>query len=321
MSQTETRKDQGRKAGIVCLVTNGGLAAAKLGIGLWSASVTIFADGINNLTDCVSALIAILGFQFAARKEDSFHPYGHGRMEYISGLLISLFIMGTGLSLGKAAVTRLFRPVDIGFSIWLILIPTASVAVKLVLAGYLKVLNRSLSSAALKAAQKDSLSDAGVTVAAILSILAGPYTRIPLDAFCGLAIAAVILGTGGGAFFENVNLLLGRGVDSETERKVEEITSGYEEFTEIRSFSIHDYGPEERLAFLELTPKAHMSFNRLWDGMRRLAEELERKTDLQVSVSLGGAPGKTQREETGKGEQFREADGVEGKLFEGHIGS
>lgn len=251
-SEKMQRSEAGTKAGIIGLSCNLMLAAAKLFAGMVSGSITIVADGANNLTDSISAFLTILGFRMEAMGEDEMHPYGHGRIEYVTGFLISLLILGTGVSVGKEAVMSIFHPKVVLTSALTVGILTISILMKLSMVFYYRGENQKIHSPVLEAAGKDSFCDACVSAVALTGIFAMPYCNLPLDGFLGLIMAAYILGSGVKSFQENLTLLLGEGTSRKVENDLKEIFSQCTEIESVREIKIHDYGPDKKVAVVEV---------------------------------------------------------------------
>ena len=242
----------GKRSGIVGLLGNLILVVIKAIAGFLSNSVAITADALNNLTDCASSLVTLIGFSLAARKRDSAHPYGHGRMEYIIGFIISLLILISGATVGFDAVKRLLRPEPVTVTGLTITVLCIGVLGKAWLAWHVGRLNRKISSSALKAMQKDDAADALVTAVTLAGILLSRYTAFPIDGLLGLLVSVVILKTGIVSFSENMVLLLGKGIDPATEKGILKIVAEYIPEEAVEEISLHDYGPENKLAFIKV---------------------------------------------------------------------
>lgn len=247
------RDTAGKNAGWTGLFGNLILTLVKFAIGYFSNSIAVIADAFNNLTDCISSVITIFGFSIAGRKEDRVHPYGHGRIEYICGFTISIFILITAVSVGKDSIKRLIHPETIHFSTAIILILLMSALIKLIMAWLVNRTNKTISSPALKAVRNDNLSDALVTAVTLSGILIAPFTSFPVDALLGLLVSLSVLWSGLTSFAENFALLLGKGADSETEQKVRQMLLDYPLIRSVETIALHDYGPEEKFAFIKVT--------------------------------------------------------------------
>lgn len=254
MKHEEMRRSQeGTKAGIFGLSCNLILAVAKFFIGTIGNSIIILADGANNLADSISALLTIISFRMEASGEDEMHPYGHGRIEYVTGFLISLMILGTGISVGKEAVMRIFRPETISVSTLAVAVLILSILVKLGIMFYYQKKNKELNSPALDAVRKDSLSDACISILTLAGLCIMPCTNLPLDGILGLMMAVYIFLSGWDGFRENLTLLLGEGANRKTENELREILSECAEIESVEGITIHDYGPDKRLQSQKFT--------------------------------------------------------------------
>jgi cation diffusion facilitator family transporter len=253
-------------------------------MGIAGNSVTVITDGFNNLTDCASSLITIIGFRFSVKGEDENHPYGHGRMEYITGFIISMIIIGTAISCGKTAIIRIIHPEQLTIVSWFLLIPILSIVIKLVLAFYIQFVNRSMNSAALRATFKDSIADASITAVTLITLLMAPFTTLPLDGIAGLIVTLVMLWSGIASFFENLSLLLGKGADRELVRCVSSIVLEYDVFSEVRAFAVYDYGPEKKLAFLQVELNASPYLERVQIAIKKLTDLLKQDFNLDATI-------------------------------------
>lgn len=236
------------KAGVVGLVCNLILAAAKFLIGLAANSIIIIADSANHLTDGISALLTILGFCMEAKESDKMHPYGHGRMEYVTGFLISLLIVGTGCSVGKEAVKRILYPETVIVSGIVVMVAAVSILMKLGMMLYYRWKNKHLNSPALEAMRRDSLNDACASCVTLVYLFLVPHMAIPLDGIFGLIMAGHIAISGAASLWNNFALLLGQGMSQETERELRTVLSECPEIESVEEITFHDYGPEKKVA-------------------------------------------------------------------------
>lgn len=247
------RQQMGQRAGLMGMAVNAFLFIIKCMVGLAGNSMAVLADALNNLTDCASSLATIIGFRICGKQADDRHPNGYGRMEYVSGFIVALLIMGTALSFGKTAVIRIVQPLAPVMSAGSIWILAAAIATKLFLAFYTDFVNKKVGSAALKAMFKDSISDAIMTGMTIIPLLLSPFTGFPMDGICSLLIAGMILWSGYGCFREHLDLLLGNEDDRTLTEQVRQILLNQSiVFYDVISVTSFDYGPEKRLAFIQV---------------------------------------------------------------------
>ncbi|WP_130863310.1 cation diffusion facilitator family transporter [Bacilliculturomica massiliensis] len=281
----ETSRDAvGIRSGLAGLLGNLLLFLIKGVAGVLSNSVAVTADAMNNLADCVSSLVTLLGFSFSGRGKDSAHPYGHGRMEYICGFSISLLIMITGASVGADALGRLLHPLQITITGLTVAALSFSIAIKALMAWYVGYLNKNVRSTALKAVQRDNFSDALVTAATLMGILAVPHTDLPVDGMLGIAVTVVILKSGFSSFCESLVLLLGEGVDADTEDGIMQIISQFIPAKSVEEISLHDYGPENKLVYIKLDPPPADKMSSSSRTLARIKQQL--KQELQIDATL-----------------------------------
>lgn len=237
------REAYGRLSGIVGIITNILLAASKVIIGLLFSSIAIVADGINNLSDAGSSIVALIGFKLAGIPEDSGHPYGHARYEYIAGLIISVIIIILGLQLLREAAGKILDPDPLSFSAVSVAVLVIAIAVKLWQMGFYKVLGEKIHSTTIKAVSKDSRNDAVSTGAVLLSILVGKLTGFQLDGIMGALVAIFILYSGFSLVKETVDPLLGKAPDRGLVEALETKILSYPGTLGIHDLVVHEYGP------------------------------------------------------------------------------
>ena len=251
-SHAKSRDLAGKKSGVIGIFVNLILVMIKVVVGVLSNSVAITADALNNLADCASSFVAFLGFSLSAREKDKRHPYGHGRMEYICGFVVSLLILFTGISVLIDAVKRMRNPQQITVTVLTAVALCIGILAKICMALYMKRLNCKIDSSVLKAIRIDNLGDAVVTAVTLVGILAAPYTDLPVDGILGIVVSAAILKSGAGSFGDNLVLLLGEGADPATEEEIMQIVTEYIPARSVEEISLHDYGPENRLVYIKL---------------------------------------------------------------------
>lgn len=268
----------GALAGGVGIALNILLFGAKYAAGLISGSIAITADAFNNLSDAGSSLITLLGFKLAGKGPDRNHRFGHGRFEYIAGLIVSIAIIMMGLSLGKESVARIFRPGKVTFSYPAMAILAASILVKLYMASYNRMFARKIDSVAMRAAAVDSMADAGATAVVLAATLAARFTHIPIDGWAGAAVALAILWAGASAARDTISPLLGHAPDPALVEKITAIVHSYEIVTGMHDLIVHDYGAGRRMISLHAEVPADGDFLKTHDVIdlieRRLAKEL-----------------------------------------------
>ena len=214
------REKYGNLAGIVGIICNVLLFAGKLLAGTLCGSVSVTADAVNNLSDASSSLVTLLGFRLAARPADEKHPYGHARMEYLSGLAVAVMILVIGVELVKSSVQKILHPEAVEFSVLTAAVLTGSILLKLWMALFDRKLGRKIGSAALTAAAADSRSDVISTGAVLLACVVGKLTGLMIDGWAGLLVALFILWSGVGVVKDTVDPLLGAKPDEALVRAI-----------------------------------------------------------------------------------------------------
>lgn len=242
-SDSTVRQRYGLLSGCVGIILNLALSAGKFLAGVLTGSIAVTADAFNNLSDAGSSVVTLVGFQLAGKGADDDHPFGHGRIEYLSGLLVALVIVLVGVELGKTSLEKIFRPQAVTFS-WLgagILL--CSILVKLWMFFFNRTLSRRINSAAMMATATDSLSDVVTTSAVLLGTLAGHFLRLHIDGWVGVLVAVFILKAGWGAAKDTLDPLLGQSPHPEFVRAVQDTVLAHPEISGIHDLVIHDYGP------------------------------------------------------------------------------
>ena len=270
------RNDIGRLAGIAGVVCNCLLFAVKLAVGLAAGSVSIVADGINNLTDTASSVVTLVGFWLARRPADREHPYGHARYEYLAGLLVAVLILFVGVETGRSAVEKVLAPQPVAVTALSGLLLLAAMVLKGWMTRFFGKLGRYIDSAPLKATAVDCRNDVVATGAVLLSLVAGAAFDVNLDGIMGLVVAALICGSGLTLARETVSLLLGRQADPELVEKLTALVRAEEKVVGIHDLLVHDYGPGQCFAsvHVQLLPEeSALACHEIIDGIERRVEE------------------------------------------------
>ncbi len=239
----KVRTQYGILAGIVGIVLNVILVIIKLIIGSATNSISIVADALNNLSDAASSTVSTVGFKIASRPADEEHPFGHGRIEYISSIIVSFLILLTGFELCKTSVEKIIHPQSIEFSIIAVITLCIAVLFKLWLALFNKKLGNRINSLTMKAVVVDSLSDSFVTLVTLVVLFLSKYTKLPLDGISGLIVSVLILIAGIKTIKETIGPLLGETPSPELVEGLEKEILSYDGIVGIHDLMIHDYGP------------------------------------------------------------------------------
>ena len=268
------------------IVLNILLFAGKLIAGIISGAISVTADAFNNLSDAGSSIVSLVGFKMAAQPADEEHPFGHGRMEYVSGLIISFLILLMGFELAHESVLKMISPKDIRFS-WLTLcILIASVLVKLWMGLFNLTLGKRINSTSMKATAADSISDCISTSAVIVAMLVFYFAGVNIDSIIGLLVALFILYNGVKTFRESLTPLLGTKPDKEF---VDEITAAVEKYPDIvgtHDLIVHDYGVGNLIISMHAEVPMQMEFNAAHELVDMIEDELKKKYNCLVTIHM-----------------------------------
>ena len=244
----EARSGCGKMAGMTGIVCNLLLFIAKLLVGLLSGSVSITADAVNNLSDASGSIITLLGFRLAEKPADEEHPYGHARIEYLSGLAVAALILLIGAELAKSSVTKILSPEPILFSAALVIVLVLSIAGKLWMALFYRTVGRKIHSSSVIANAADSRNDVISTAAVLAGCLVSHWFRINIDGYIGLAVALFILWSGVGIAKETIQPLLGESATPEMKQMVADEILKHDKVLGVHDLMVHDYGPGQQFA-------------------------------------------------------------------------
>lgn len=253
----KVRGAYGRLAGLVGLVCNLLLFAGKLVAGTLAGSVSVTADAVNNLSDASSSLVTLFGFKLAERPADEEHPYGHARMEYLSGLLVAVLILVIGVELAKSSVEKILHPEAVEFSVLTLCVLIVSILVKLWMCLFCKKLGKAIDSTALEATAADSRNDVITTSAVLLGLLAGHFFQWRIDGWVGALVALFILLSGWSIAKETISPLLGKQADRELVRRISDLVLGHPKILGIHDLMVHDYGPGQCFATVHVEMDMH----------------------------------------------------------------
>ena len=238
----------GQFAGAVCIVLNLCLCAAKGAIGLIAGSVSIVADALNNLSDASSNIVSLLGFKLASRPADPEHPYGHGRFEYLAGLVVAVLVCAVGIELVQSSFQKVLHPEPVEFSAAVAAVLLLSILVKFWMAAFNRCLGERISSETLKATAVDSRNDVVATAVVLASAAIGQATGVDLDGWVGLAVGGFILWSGIALVREGTDPLLGAAPDPELVEHIRSKIMGYPGVLGTHDLMVHDYGPGRQFA-------------------------------------------------------------------------
>lgn len=280
------RQKYGVLCGAVGICLNLVLFAGKFFAGMLASSIAITADAVNNLSDAGSSLITLIGFRLAGQAPDPAHPFGHGRLEYISGLIVSFLIILMGVELLKSSVDKILHPAPVEGGALVLGILAASIAVKIYMYLYNRSVGKKIDSAAMKATAMDSLSDTVATAAVLAATLIGQFSGLMIDGWCGIVVAAFILYSGINAAKETISPLLGQPPEEAFVERIERIVMAYEEVQGMHDLIVHNYGPGRMMISLHAEVPAHGDILALHDTIDNIECELRQQLKCDAVIHM-----------------------------------
>ncbi len=276
----------GTAAGALGVALNILLFSLKLIAGVLSGSIAVIADAFNNLSDAGSSVITLIGFRLSGKRADPTHPFGHGRIEYVAGLIVSMIIIIMGAELLKSSVKAIFAPESVAFSALTAGILAFSVLVKGYMWGYNRLLAKKLDSSAMKAAAADSLSDAVATAVVLAAMLIARFAGLNIDGWAGLAVSLFIIASGIGAARDTVNPLLGMPPDPELVERIKSEALSTRYVMGLHDLVVHDYGPGRRMITLDVEVPADGDILLMHDEITALEQRLRRDLDCEAVIHM-----------------------------------
>ena len=276
MQDPKARAAVGKLSGIVGIVCNLLLAAAKLVVGILSGAVSVTADAMNNFTDAASSIVTLIGFKLAEKPADSEHPYGHARFEYLSGLAVAALIVVIGFELAKTSLDKILNPGVVAVSLPLLIVLAVSILVKLWMSLFNRKLGKMIDSTALLAVSADSRNDVIATAAVLVAAVVEKLTALPVDGYMGMAVALFILYSGANLARETISPLLGEAASPQLREDIVKVLEGNDRVLGWHDLMVHDYGPGQRFASLhvEMDQKEDpLICHEIIDDMERLCFE------------------------------------------------
>ena len=287
LSELKKRERYGIVSGIVGILCNIILSVSKFFIGVISNSVSIMADGINNLSDASSNIVTILGTKLANKPVDAEHPFGHGRMEYISALVVAFLIFLMGFELGKSSIEKIINPQEVTFSIVSLVVLILSIVIKLWLAGFNDKIFKKTNNVNAKAVKQDSLNDCLATFAAIIALLISSFTDfIYADGIIGLIVAFVVVLVGIDIIKDIVGNLLGKAPDPELVKSIEELMLKEKWIYGVHDLIIHDYGPGRIIASVHAEVPCDADILEVHEVIDRVEKEINSKLNIVICIHM-----------------------------------
>ena len=286
VTDSKVREAYGVLCGGMGIALNILLFLGKFLAGTLSGSIAITADAFNNLSDAGSSFITLIGFKLGSQKPDPEHPFGHGRMEYLSGLAVAVLIIVMAVELFKSSFDKILHPEVLECSAVIVLILIASIAVKIYMAIYNHSVGRKIQSAAMGATAKDSMSDTVATTVVLIATLVGAIWGVPIDGYCGVLVSILIFMAGFGAIKDTVGPLLGTAPEKEFVDKIEEIVMSHDIVKGMHDLVVHDYGPGPVMISLHAEVPHTEDILVIHDEIDNIEEELGDKLNCEAVIHM-----------------------------------
>lgn len=286
VNEQRVRESYGITASITGIILNTLLSIGKILTGIIFNSISVTADGVNNLSDGASSVITLIGFKISSKPADKDHPFGHARMEYLTGLILGIAVILVGVELIKSSFDKIMNPTKTIFSIEMIVVLIVSVLIKLWISLFYKKLGDKISSATLKASSTDSRNDVISTIVVILSLLVSNATGYEVDGYVGILVALFILYSGYDILRDILNPLLGEMPDREFIESIENKILSYDGIVNIHDLVVHNYGPNRYFASVHAEVDAKEDIMKSHDLIDNIERDFAREFDISLVIHL-----------------------------------
>lgn len=280
------RTAYGTLGSVTGIVVNLLLAGFKYFAGMISGSISVTADAINNLSDAGSSIVSLAGVKLSAKPADKGHPYGHGRLEYISALAVAVLVFLMGFELLKSSIDKILNPVPVKFNWLALIILVVSIFAKLWLGMFNKKLGKKINSAPMMAVMKDCFSDCLATGVAALAIIISAFSEIAIDGFLGIFVACFILLAGFNISKETLGVLLGNPPEKEYVQMIENKILSYDHIVGVHDLIVHDYGPSRRFASAHAEVPANIDIMEAHDVIDLIERDIMNEMGLLISIHM-----------------------------------
>ena len=282
----EVRGKYAMLSSITGIVVNVLLSIFKIIIGAIANSMSIISDGLNNVSDAGSSIVTMIGFKMSQKKVDSDHPWGHGRMEYITALFVDILIILVGFELLQSSVEKIIHPELPSISNITIILLVVAILAKLWLFLFYRKIAKKINSAAIKGTAYDSISDSISTLAVLISAFVAKFAGISIDGYVSLLVSIFILITGFKAIKEIIDVLLGQKPDPDFVKDIQEFTKKYEEINGIHDIMVHDYGPGRKIVSFHAEVPANANILKAHDVIDQMEQDIFEKFGCITTIHM-----------------------------------
>ena len=283
---SKVREAYGTLGSVAGIVTNILLAVLKYVAGIISGSISVTADAINNLSDAGASIISLVGVKLSAKPADKGHPYGHGRVEYISALAVAFLVLLMGIELFKSSVDKIINPVPVKFSVISLCILVFSILAKLWLGFFNKKLGKKINSAPMMAVMKDCFSDCLATGVAAIAIIVSAFSDINIDGYLGIVVAGFIFMAGFNILKDTMADLLGKPAEKEFVDEVTNKILSYDKIVGVHDMIIHDYGPGRKFASAHAEVPSNENIMEIHDIIDLIERDIFNELGMIISIHM-----------------------------------
>ncbi len=280
------RRNYGYLAGGTGVCANLALFVIKLSVGLATNSIAVMADAFNNLTDCASSVMTLVGFWSSGKPADKEHPFGHGRSEQIAALAVSILVIVVGIQFVRSSVARIMNPVELSYDTLTVMILITTILVKVWLAFFYRRVGKTIDSKVMEATAMDSLGDVGTTGVVVASLLAGPYIPFPFDGFVGLAVALFIIWNGWNLVMDTISPLLGEAPDDEFMDTLQEKVCSYDGVLGYHDIIVHNYGHGRMVVSMHVEVPVSMGMVDAHELIDVMEKEITRDMGIDLVIHM-----------------------------------
>lgn len=282
----KVRHSYGIFGGVVGIFINFLLFITKFSVGLIVSSIAVMADAFNNLSDAASSLVTILGFKLSSKPADREHPFGHGRIEYLSALIVAFMVMLVGVQFIKSSFERIINPTPVTFELIPFILLFVSIFLKVLLSRFNKFIGNKINSSALKAASIDALGDVFTSTCVVISFVAANFTTLPVDGYIGMAVALFIVYSGFSLVKDTISPLLGEAPDPELVDSIKEMVLSYENILGAHDLIIHNYGPGKCMASIHAEIPSDISVVTIHEIIDKAEREISTALKIYLVIHI-----------------------------------
>ncbi|WP_346899476.1 cation diffusion facilitator family transporter [Clostridium sp. UBA7503] len=282
----KVRERYGYLGGVIGILVNLVLFSIKITAGLLVNSIAVIADAFNNLSDVGASLVTIFGFKLSSKPADKEHPFGHGRIEYISGLIVAFLVILVGFEFIKSSFERIKNPVSVEFSLLPFILLIISISFKIWLSRFYRGIGNKINSSALKASSVDSISDVISSSTVVISLLISKFTSLPIDGYISLVVSFVILYAGYNLIKDTLNPLLGVAPDEDLVEDIQKMLLSYEHIDGVHDLLVHNYGPGRIIASIHAEVPLDISVVAAHEVIDRAEKEISSELGIYLLIHM-----------------------------------